>query len=1084
MVMQMKGASVDGSNSAAFGNVTGYNNCGNYEIETIKSVVGNTVEFTFALVRDYDASGGVQLVSIPEYQIASVDSALKPIVWTGTKGGVIILKADTIILNDSVNVKGYGFRGGAIINDSSAQPCYNNGVGGASVYYCANISCGAAKGQGIGTAGFGFGRGKDGNGAGGGNDHNTGGGGGANFGSGGMGGTRTNTSTFSCPGPYAGIGGSALSYSNGANKIFMGGGGGAGDENNNEGTEGGHGGGIVIFMANTLVGNNKRINANANSEVYLARADGAGGGGGAGTVLLYVDNYSGNVQVYACGGKGGNLDNGGSQTFCMGPGGGGGGGMLWVKTNTIPSNITYIDTGGLNGKDTYGLGPAACPFGTTNGATAGTNGGSLTGLNIVSGTIPFVKLSLTACCDTTVCPNQSIRMTEADTSTYPATVSWSNGSSAHTFTQAVAVTTPFTITVTDHRGCQLTETHTATVYNNIAGVTTCCDTTVCPGATASFNVSAPPLSQLTYHWSTGDFTTSITQQISTSQTFYITITDQNGCSIQQSVDAFIDNTFPNLSICCDTVLCSPSTVIFTASTTASPVNYAWSSGQNTATITPTISSSQSFTVTVSNTSGCSAQLSVNASINNVPPVFTVCCDTVFCTTGTILAAAKSDSILSYHWSTGETVASISHSVSAAQTFTVTATNANGCSAQQSVNASIQNIPPVFAVCCDTAFCVSGTLKAVATSANQLSYSWSNGASTDSIFMFINTSQAIGVQATDALGCTAEAFVDAIILNTPPSFSICCDTVICPNGTVNLAITTPPNGFYTYNWNNGQQSPSISQQLAASQTFSVTVTDQNGCSGLASSQATVNNTAFDFSVCCDTVLCLGEQAVFTASSTNQATYSWSSGETTASISPTISTPQTFTVTATNAGGCTGAKGVQASISSPTTSITAVPDTTIQSGQTAQLFATGDSTYTYLWSSSETLDSSNSKNPTAKPISTTIYCVTATDKYGCTATACYKVEINLPDIKVPDAFSPNGDGHNDVFTIFPLSSDILEIRIYNRWGEVVFYSKGNAAWDGTYKGKTQEAGNFVCQISYTNPVNPGKTNTVIKDLILVR
>lgn len=1162
MLMQMKGASIDGSNSSSFGNVTSYNNCGNYEVEKIKAIAGNVIEFEFAIVRDYDAGGAVQIVSIPEYHIASVDTFLKGGLWNGSKGGVIILKADTIILNDSIRGGGIGFRGAVKENDTLPQACYNGGFGGAPDYSCNSVYCGAPKGEGIGSAASNYGRGKNGNGGGGGNDHNTGGGGGGNFGIGGVGGTRSNTTNNNCPGPYAGIGGGALAYSNTANKVFMGGGGGAGDENNNEGTDGVNGGGIVILMANTLVGNNKRINVNGNTFpniiTWLARSDGAGGGGGAGTVLLFVDNYVGQVQVHASGGRGGNLDNGGSSTFCMGPGGGGGGGMLWVKTNNIPANITYVDTGGYNGKSTFSPGPAACPFGTTNGASPGTAGGSLTNLNIVTANVPFVKLSATSCCDTIVCPNQAIRMIESDTSTYPASVLWSNGSSQHSFIENISATTIYTVTVSDHRNCQITQSHTATVYNNIVGMVTCCDTVVCSGGTVGINVSAPSVPPLTYMWSTGATTTSITPTVFTSQTFYVTATDPNGCTIEQSADVTVGNTFPNFNVCCDTVLCAASPLTFVASTTASPVSYIWSSGQNTASITQQVSSSQTFTVTVSNTSGCSATASVNVAINNVPPVFSVCCDTTFCPGGTLLAVASSDSVLNYNWSSGQNTASITQQVFSAQTFvviatapngctasqsvnvnvnntpppfsvccdttfcsggtllvnassdslltyvwssgqntsaitqqvfitetiTVTGTDDNGCTASQSVNATINNIAPAFTLCCDTSFCISGTVLAAVSSVNPLSYNWSNGQSTASITQTISSAQSIYVTVTDANGCTAEDFIDVLIQNTPPAFTVCCDTVICPNGTANFAVISSGTSQFNYNWSTAQQTVSITQQITSAQTFTVTVSDQNGCTGTGSASAAVNNSAVDFSVCCDTVVCDGNAAVFAASSLSVMNYVWSSGETTAAVTEVITAPQTFTVTATNAAGCSGTQTVQADISVPHTVITAAPDTNISLGQTVQLSASGDSGTTYSWSPAAGLDNAGIQNPKARPDSTTTYCVTATDRYGCTATACYKIEILLPDIKIPDAFSPNGDGVNDEFIIFPLSSTIEDIKIYNRWGEVVFSSTTNAAWNGSYKGSVQQAGNFVLQVSYTNPLSPGKTNTVVKDVILVR
>ena len=74
-----------------------------------------------------------------------------------------------------------------------------------------------------------------------------------------------------------------------------------------------------------------------------------------------------------------------------------------------------------------------------------------------------------------------------------------------------------------------------------------------------------------------------------------------------------------------------------------------------------------------------------------------------------------------------------------------------------------------------------------------------------------------------------------------------------------------------------------------------------------------------------------------------------------------------------------------------------------------------------------------------------------------------------MKVPSAFSPNGDGENDHFTVFAANLTTYEIRIFNRWGELVYTSNSldelnnlDKGWDGTYKGKTQDIGTYIYYI----------------------
>jgi gliding motility-associated-like protein len=790
MLIQMKGAEIDNQNNQAFGSVLNYKGAGNYEINEIKLITGNNIEFKYAIMRDYQPDG-LQIVSLEEYIDAVVNAPLTAPAWDGSTGGVLLVKANTLTLSDSITVKGKGFRGAIKQNDSSPQACYNNGTGGSTDYYCSTVYCGAPKGEGIGIfAGNNYGRGRNANGGGGGNDHNTGGGGGGNYGTGGRGGIRSNVSNFSCPGPGPGVGGLALDYSAAANRIFMGGGGGAGDGNNNELTSGANGGGIVIIMAGTLIGNNQKINARGNKVDTMARSDGAGGGGAGGTVLLYVDNFTGNVRVDVAGGDGGILDNGGStgtNAFCMGPGGGGAGGALWVKSNSVPANILLIDTGGTNGKDVFGLGPPNCPYLTTNGAEPGTTGGSLTNLTVPVDTIPFVALDVLAYKDTTICPGQTALLYEIDTATFTPTVQWSTGETTDFILPQPTATTTYTVSVTDWRGCQIRRDLVVTVLNDIPGLSFCCDTTVCPGASVMFDVNVNPPVPLTYLWSTGATDNAVIRDVYNTEVFTVTVTDQNGCTVSRS---------------------------------------------GTATVT----------------------------------------------------------------------------------------------------------------------------------------------------------------------------------NTPPALTVCCDTTVCVEKPVTMTATAP----------------------------------------------------------------------------TAVSYAWSTGQTTIAVTLPVVSQTTFTVTITDAEGCKAIQSVQANVTGIQTIITAVPDTSILLGQTVQLTASGDSSsYTYSWSPGNGLNNSAIYNPVAATEQTTTYCVTVTSDIECTASACYTIELVQPDVKVPDAFTPNSSGVNDVFTIFPLKfAEVVQVKIFNRWGEVVYDVQGNGAWDGSYKGKAQPAGIYVVQVNYSSQLNPGKLFTITKNITLIR
>ncbi len=135
--------------------------------------------------------------------------------------------------------------------------------------------------------------------------------------------------------------------------------------------------------------------------------------------------------------------------------------------------------------------------------------------------------------------------------------------------------------------------------------------------------------------------------------------------------------------------------------------------------------------------------------------------------------------------------------------------------------------------------------------------------------------------------------------------------------------------------------------------------------------------------------------------------------------------------------------------------AEPDTILGQGQ-VQLTATFDSRFVYSWSPPETLDNTLIFNPIASPIQTTTYEVLARNAEGCEALAVVTVTVvqlacEEPFIFIPNAFTPNGDGVNDVFFIRGNNFDELYLAIFNRWGQRIFESNSaDIGWDGTFDG----------------------------------
>jgi hypothetical protein len=356
MLVQMKGASINTSSSASptFGDTTGLNNAGNYEITTICYINGDSVFFDYMLLNNYTVANQVQLVRIPEYFSAHVTDTLKAAPWnntTGTGGVLGIFVDQDLILDAPISGDTMGYRGGVFRLSNST--CTNALPANAYAYNPTSTAPqnGAWKGEGAAdvVVAQGGGRGAPANGGGGGNNHNNGGAGGANLAAGGDGGA--NSSSTGCTTPIQGKGGKALS-SWGGKKIFMGGGGGAGHSNNGFAVTngGGHGGAIVFIRTDNLIGNGYKISANGQVG-GPALSDGASGGGAAGTIILSVNNYFGAANITANGGQGGIEDDGLNLNKCYGSGGGGSGGVIYFKAAIPGAPVTTTAAAGPAGPE-------------------------------------------------------------------------------------------------------------------------------------------------------------------------------------------------------------------------------------------------------------------------------------------------------------------------------------------------------------------------------------------------------------------------------------------------------------------------------------------------------------------------------------------------------------------------------------------------------------------------------------------------------------------------------------------------------------------------------------------------------------
>ncbi len=702
-IMQMKGAIIDSSNSANFGTVTNYANAGNYELNYVSQVSGNNIQLKNALQRTYSIPDGkVQLVRVPYYRSANVISPLTCIDWDSQKGGVIaMIVGDTLRLNAPINATGRGFIGGIGFNtQTNALNCFSN-----NYFYDVLSPVAASKGESIAHITYNIisGKGPSAGAGGGGMDHNSGGGGGGNGGRGGFGGYQWQECGMA-PFDNRGIGGNVLSYNTTINKAFLGSGGGAGHMNNagNFNTHGADGGGLILISANYLVSNSNRIISDGNGAAGCSRTptadchDGMAGGGAGGTVLLDVNNFVDPTIIQTNGGKGGDMTGPAIVSGRIGPGGGGGGGVLWLKSGSLPANVTHVTSGGGNGGITE---LSNEPW----GATGGQPGFHLFNLKIEIDTSMFyknidsvrIKDSLSACATFDFRGLEFVRLNSINN------WQWSfgdgNNGSAQNISHNYLNSGNYQVQLiaTDINGCKDSSTVSVVVFPKPI-LTVSDDTTICKNSSIRLAASGGT----SYLWSPAQTLSdaSIPNPVASpivNTTYLVTTSDTNKCSVIDSVKVGV-RPIPTFTLNGNNKICYGNTIQLNAS---GGDNYLWSPAHslNSSIVANPIANPDTTTlyaVYISETNcNYDTTLNLRITVDPTPIVQAQKSNDIDC--GSPTAQLNATGASSFLWtpSTGlnnPTIANPLAGISATTTYIVTGTNNFGCKNSDTLTVNVTN----------------------------------------------------------------------------------------------------------------------------------------------------------------------------------------------------------------------------------------------------------------------------------------------------------------------------------------------------------------------------------------------------------
>ena len=635
-------------------------------------------------------------------------------------------------------------------------------------------------------------------------------------------------------------------------------------------------------------------------------------------------------------------------------------------------------------------------------------------IDVVVTPLPVVDLGN----DTTICAGTSVVL---DATTSGASYLWSTGSTASSITVNSAATYSVDVTVNN---CTATDALTVAVLSPGA-VDLGADTTFCAGGAVLLDATLPGA---TYAWSTGATTPTISA--SATDTYSVTV-DVSGCTAGDAIDVVV-TPLPTVDLGNDTTICAGASLSIDATTTGA--TYLWSTGSTASNISVNTAATYSVDVTVN---GCAASDAITVGVLS-PGAINLGADTSFCSGGAVLLDATLPGA-TYLWSTGATSSTLS--VSIGGPYSVTAT-VSGCTATDAINVTVLPIPSVD-LGNDTTLCDGATIALDAVQAGA-TYLWQDG-STASTF---NVTQAGPYSVVvDLAGCTAS---DAITVSylAPDFVDLGPDQSICPGNSVLLNAAVPGA---SYLWQDGNTASSESANTSGLYWVQVSI---SGCTESDSLMLTITPIPQP-DLGPDDALCAGDTALLTVAP-GTAGIVWSDGSTGSTLAATSTNTYTVTLTLDD---CTTTDAIDLTFFPFISTLDLGADRDICQGEqlTIDAYTPGAE---YDWSTGQHGSSITVDEAGWYSVAITGECIDAQDSLLVIAGDC------PPIINVPNGFTPDGDGMNEVFLpVITGEVEEYDLFVFDRWGEAIFSTHdAHTGWDGRVNGIESQEGVYVWTIRF--------------------
>ena len=613
-------------------------------------------------------------------------------------------------------------------------------------------------------------------------------------------------------------------------------------------------------------------------------------------------------------------------------------------------------------------------------------------------------------------------------------------------------TTGYSVTVTDSRGCQASSSITITVRQEPKADAGLDQTiTACPGDSVRLGGSTAGSGGTpgyTYQWSplnglnNSGLPNPYVKGIGSSTVYTLTVTDANGCTGTDAVFVSVISSSLAAQAGSDAAYCSGTgaSVTLGGSPTATggtaPFIYTWSpssdlSASNISNPVANPTASNEFYLTVTDGKGCTAVDSVKITVNPSPAAHAAY-DTAICEGATLIlgerpSATGGTSPYTYLWSpgtglTGSTASNPIATPANTTSYTLTVTDSKGCTGSDLVNITVHAKPFADAgsdqalVACSTDSIQIGGSPSASGGTGPYTYNWSPNAGVSDISLanpfvsHLGSNATYTLHVTDSYGCSSSDQMTIIVSGSTLTAQAGNNVFFCSGNTDPATLGGSPtavggNPSYSYVWfpTAGLSATNVANPLANpanTTTYSVVITDANGCIAEDTVLVTVNPALIVNAGLADTV-CAGSQIMLGGSPTagggsGSFIYQWTpslylNSSTVANPIALAQANITYALLVTDSMGCSNSSSITIKVNQNPVANAGL-DKTLVSCQQACVSIGGSPTasggtapYLYAWSPAGALNNTGLPNPTACNIqSTTTYVVTVTDNNGCTAT----------------------------------------------------------------------------------------------------